>query len=171
VITPEKTDTAIEKHTVLIPAQPETLIKAAYWPWISLALAVGWLITLMALLRKGGRKPKTKPMQAIPLAPLEKTVRQSCAQSDAHLSKNALLEWAKARWPETTIASLVDIAELTNTELGEQLQALNTALYSPDHEQWNGAKLAKAFDGFLRLKIKHDNISDNALEPLYKKVS
>jgi hypothetical protein len=174
VITPEQIDRAAEDRIKMIPTASDLLINAAYWPWLSLALAIGWLMTLIALLRKGKgkRAPKAQPKPTPALAPLEKSVYKYCSKNKAPQTKNALLEWAKARWPETTVASLMDITELTSAELGEQLQVLNTALYSPDHKQWNGTKLVKAFKTFRSEKIKkQDNSSNNALKPLYKAAS
>ena len=150
----------------------DSLVNAGYlpmlWPWISLALAIGWLITLIAFLRKGERTPKIKHTPTPSLQPLEKAVQKHSSNNDAHNTMDALLEWAKVRWPEKTIASLVDIAELSHPELGEQLQALNTSLYSPDHQPWHGKKLAKAFDNFRRQKPERDNTLESALKPLYK---
>ncbi len=169
VITPEQTDSAAEGLIKEIPAASELFINAIYWPWLSLALAIGWLITLIALLRKDKRRPKAPPKPTPALAPLEKAVYKYCSKNNAARTKDALLEWAKARWPETTITSLMDITERSNPELGEQLQVLNTILYGSDHEQWNGEKLGKAFKTFRKEKNrKQHNRSDNALQPLYK---
>jgi len=169
VITPEQTDSPTESLIKTTPTPSGLFINATYWPWISLALAIAWLITLIALLRKGKRTPKTPPKPALALAPLEKSVFKTCSKNKAPQTKDALLEWAKARWPETAMTSLLDITELSNPELGEQLQVLNQALYSSNHEQWNGEKLGKAFKTFRNEKTrKQRNRSDNALQPLYK---
>lgn len=172
VVTPEQKDSTAEDHTKLIQKSPELIINAVYWPWISLALAIGWLITLVALLRKRKSMPKTRPKQTPALAPLEKAVYKYCSSNKALQAKNALIEWAKARWPEAGAASLMDITERTSIELGEQLLVLNETLYSPGHEQWDGKKLARAFKNFRKEKVeKHGNDSDNALKPLYKTAS
>lgn len=167
-INPPPVITPAEERTKTISAIPESLVNAAYWPWVSLALAAGWLITLVVFSRKSERSQKIKHKQAPALQPLAKSVHKRCSNNDIHQARNALIEWAKARWPDKTITSLVDIAELSSPKLGEQLQALNTALYSPDHKQWNGSELSNAFGTFRHQKVKHNTFSDSALKPLYK---
>jgi hypothetical protein len=172
VATGEQTTSPVVDESVTIQDSPRLDGNAAYWRLTSLALAIGWLMTLIAFLRKGQRTPKIQAKRTPPLAPLEKAVYKYCSSNNASQAKNALLEWAKVRWPETNVVSLVDIAELTSPELSEQLQALNASLYSSGHEQWHGEKLARAFKTFRKDNTGNPRIEpDDALKPLYKVAS
>jgi hypothetical protein len=168
VITNAQHEPVITKTTDNVPGLLNQYINASHWPWISLAFALAWLVTLVAYLRKGERAEKVKVKPSPALQPLESAVKKYCANNNTHQAKDALLAWAKTRWPEMTNASLVDIAEHTSPELAEQLQTLNNALYGAADNSWEGAKLAAAFTAFKHNKNKPERASDSALKPLYK---
>jgi len=132
-------------------------------------LAAGWFLTLIALLRKRRPvAPKTQKPQTPDFRSLEKAVQKHCAANDTRKTRDALLSWAQARWPEENPTSLVDLSRLSSTELAEPLHTLNAALYSAEPASWNGSTLQKAFEAFNKQKMKPDNIAENLLEPLYK---
>lgn len=174
----KKTDTVNKIATPSKPqkdssTKPETMpqpASAGYWPWLSLALGVGWLVTLIALFHKKtkattGRKEKTSQP---PLRALEKSVYKHARKNDRNQTKNALLKWANARWPERTISNLVDICNVVSDELASEIENLNTALYSPAAAQWSGESLINAFKVFHEQKTKPAASEDDPLEPLYK---
>ena len=147
----------------------EVIVSPGYWPWISLALAIGWITTTILLFRNG--RTRSKPGHAsiqVPILPLERAAEKACSRGDAHKAKDALLEWAKLRWPQRTIASLADIADASPPDLREQVHALNSALYSPHAPDWDPAALRSAFQAFNSQKQKKAKTADSILEPLYK---
>ena len=161
--TEPKKDTAIS----LAPAAQTE--QAGYWLWLSLLLATGWLITLVALFRK---KPKinTAKVKAdlSSLRSLEKAVQLHATNNDANQTKDALLKWAKANWPDQAIYNLVDINKYAADELAAEINALNAALYGSDVAQWQGETLSRAFKNALQQKSKKSQNESRPLEPLYK---
>ena len=147
----------------------EPLISAGYWPWISLALAVGWIMTSILYFRSSRTQSSPpKQMHAPSLQPLERAVEKACARGDAAGTKDALLAWAKIRWPSASIASLADIADATPAELAGQISALNSTLYSAHDGGWDARALQSAFKAFTATGEKSAEHPDVILEPLYK---
>jgi hypothetical protein len=95
-------------------------------------------------------------------------VEKACAKGNARDTKDALLAWAAVRWPDHSITSLVDIADAGSAELSTQIHALNSALYSAHHDQWDPAALRRAFQGFIASRHKTEKAPKSVLEPLYK---
>lgn len=160
-------DAATRKQNVLASATTSLVerIPATVWRWLSLALGIGWLLTLIALLRKRG----TSTAATVSLASREKAVRTSCARHHASDTRQALLDWANAKWPQANIANLIDIAQRTQPALATAIRELNVALYSNTHTSWQGKTLG---DAFMRYR---DEVTPAAkpqatssLEPLFK---
>ena len=108
------TSATAETSKPLLADEQHTVIDGGIWRWISLALALGWIATTLLLLRNrrrrtGAEQTTARPRPA-PLHPLKKAVVAACASKDAHQTKNALLNWARARWPDEAMTSLSDIA-------------------------------------------------------------
>lgn len=142
---------------------------AAYWPWLSLLLGMGWLLTLAALLRKKSvmTVAKIQPDQT-PLRALEKTVHLHSRSHQAGQTKDALLIWARARWPEQAINNIADIRSRVSAELATEIDTLNAALYGVNSAHWQGDALSHAFKTFLQNKFSSAQQHSSTLEPLYK---
>ncbi|MGB5603237.1 MAG: BatD family protein [Gammaproteobacteria bacterium] len=158
------------EHAATTPGtEDRAVIKPAYWPWISLALAIGWTTTTILQLRsRRSRSAAAKSVPPPPILPLQRAVEKACNSGDAVRTKDALLEWAAARWPDCTITSLADIADLSPVDLRHQIMTLNTTLYSPQAGAWEPKALRSAFHAFLSQKQKTQKTPDSILEPLYK---
>ncbi len=161
------------KQQAASPARTETAgdtgINPGYWPWISLALAVGWITTTLLLFNsRRSRTAASKPEKLPPIMPLQNAVDKACSSGDAIKTKEALLKWAAVRWPEQSITSLADIANVSPAELAKQINELNSALYSPHAGNWQPKALRSAFRAFISSKRKTTKIRDSLLEPLYK---
>ena len=147
----------------------QTLIKPGYWPWVSLALAIGWITTTILLFRsRRTHTAPSKPAPLPPILPLQRAVEKACNKGDAAETKDALLAWAAVRWPTHTLTSLADIASIGSAELGSELNALNRALYSPQGSTWEPKALRSAFHAFIAKKEKSPKAADSLLQPLYK---
>jgi hypothetical protein len=158
-----------ENATQTTTASDEAIIEPGYWPWISLALAVGWITTtLLFFSNNRSHKATKKPATTPPILPLQNAVDKACSKGDAIKTKDALLEWAAARWPEQSLTSLADIANASPAELSTQITALNSALYSPHAGNWEPKALRSAFHAFISQKHKTAKTPDSILEPLYK---
>jgi hypothetical protein len=157
-------------------SKPQTVeqpavVEGGFWRWISLALAIGWIATTLLLLGNRRRNPATEHSTArprpAPLQPLKKAVAAACAGKDAHQTKNALLDWARARWPDEAITSLSDIAACSGEPLAAEIHKLSDALYSREAE-WNPDALRAAFDGAGKNTKPRRHSETPVLEPLYK---
>lgn len=156
------------KPTFVTESQNPSSERPSYWAWISLALAIGWSITLFIMLfgkpESGAIIASTEPSLRV----LEKAVLTQCQTNNAQQTKNALLKWAQARWPEQSIISLADITHRVPGETGQQIEALNSVLYGPVDTHWDGQELAKAFKNLNISTPDQKPAPSSALEPLYK---
>lgn len=171
-VTPEKTATQVKTKTDesinIAPANQAE--HASYWPWLSLLLGLGWLSTLILFFRKKSDNTtivKTRPEQSS-LRVLEKAVQRHGHNNDAKQTKDALLKWGKANWPDHAINSLVDISKNVTGELTTEIEKLNTALYSSDADKWQGDTLVNAFKAPHQQKSSQNHVENKPLEPLYK---
>lgn len=116
-----------------------------YWPWISIGLALAWLLTLGLWLRERrvtpGRRPgessaSSKQPPSLHLA--RALVKRACATSDARAARKALLSWAGACWPTAPSRRLQGLAERLGGTGAEALLALDRSLYAADGKPWDG---------------------------------
>ena len=170
-VAPEKTTAQTDtKKDATISASPTSkIIEPGYWPWLSLILGMGWLMTLVALFRK---KTKNTSVKATPerasFRILEKAVQTHAKNNNASQTKDALLKWARAHWPDRTTNNLADISKKVTSELATEITSLNTALYGSNTTQWEGKTLVSAFKTLDKQKAAHDHTENRPLEPLYK---
>jgi hypothetical protein len=140
--------------------------KTNIWLWVSLLLAVGWLITVIVFLTK---RKVTEPVieindSDIKLKDCIKNLKNACRANDAAATKNALLEWGRQKF---NVANLGAIAEYSDARLRDEILDLNQTLYGKGVGQWQGKKLFQAFtENKAREKIAVTE--DNSLEPLYR---
>jgi hypothetical protein len=141
------------------------------WPWISAALAIGWLVTLMFWWAKARgvryRTPETRPLSKPVAADTARTqFHAACRSGDAITARRMLLAWAAAHWPGDPPRGLEALAQrLGEPAAQEALAGLNRALYKEDGT-WNGASLSKC----LQQLPKQDSGKTTArdvLAPLY----
>jgi hypothetical protein len=120
------------------------------WQWVSLALVILWLGTLLAWWLSRRREPNT------PLPLRERSTKSgegesqarerflsACRLNDATAARRALLEWTRAKWPDSPPTGLQALArriEDSNTEV--LLIELDRACFAGG--EWNGAALANA---------------------------
>lgn len=150
-----------------------------YWPWVSLALAISWLLTLLLLLRT--RISRTGANKQASVKKLFAQALSACNNNDANHSKDALLNWAQAKWPEHRIHSLMNLVTHVDTSTANAIRELNATLYRKHDADWDGSNLANSLKQ-LNTHLKSDtpigiytdkysentNKSTDLIEPLYK---
>jgi hypothetical protein len=129
------------------------------WLWISGALAVLWLGTLLLWWRARRTGLQGAPVVAAgsdgiaaPAAPPPRSasaalaaLQRACAANDPRQARQHALEWAGATWPQSPPRGLNGLIErLKDARYTEPLQQLDRACYTLD-ARWNGAALAQAF--------------------------
>jgi len=165
-IRPDAPAVTTADETLAAPTdQPET---PDLWAWLSLGLALGWVVTGCVWLwnhRRSGQVP------ARPAPPsqkrLVKEIRMACAANDAESAKNALLDWAGRQWPGSHARSLGDLAARIDGDLQVQIHGLSQVLYSDAASRWDGERLWQAFEARQLRKTGRTGKPDPELEPLY----
>jgi hypothetical protein len=162
-IVPEQTPADIEN------TQPEI------WKWTSLALAMVWLITLVAWLKKTRLFPAgSKSLSTVQVKPdvrtSEKIVLEACDKNDPVKLKNALLEWGRAVWFDGPPLGLSEIAQRSGMDMHEQIHHLNNVLYSNQSGDWDGGGFKNVFIDAVKTlnQKKAKQEPPGKLEPLYK---
>jgi len=168
-ITPSTT-TATQQNNSIPAAQQSpqsTSQETSIWLWVSALLALGWLTTLIILLRK--RAPKNQVIEEDPteinLKEAIKHLKVACKQNDPVAAKNALLTWGKLKFNSHNLGSL---AEFCDARLRDEILSLNQTLYGKAFSQWQGKKLFQTFTEYKALEKITSPTEDKSLEPLYR---
>lgn len=138
------------------------------WMWVSLFLALGWLLTLVYFLVKR-TKPQTLGQNTVPaneigLKESVNKLKSACSSGDAQAAKDALLAWGKLKF---NAANLGAVANVCDARLRDEILHLNKALYGGKDSQWTGKKLFQAFtENNAREKIVSKE--EVGLEPLHR---
>lgn len=149
------------------PAAPIVhTVENKFWMWLSIALAIGWILTLLFIFTR--RKPKqlvkVDNSKELSIKQTIKTLKQACAENNAVEAKNALLAWGKLIYGSETLAAVAPHCE---ARLRDEILHLNEYLYANNAEPWQGKKLFQTFtENKARKKVAKQ--ADDALEPLYK---
>jgi len=155
---------------------PDTVSSAASpTPWflVSVALAVGWLLTVLIWIRTWSRRRATKePPAGNPKPRNEKqlvaAIKTACDRNDAQAAKEALLNWAGFMWPGSSIHSLGELTARLDADLQKPVHELGQHLYRQTGSGWRGQPLWQAFEKHRRKPPpKHDKPEPD-LEPLYR---
>ncbi len=163
-----KAESAPKPRAELLPNRTEG--GAEIWRWISLFLALGWGVTLMYLFASNRH---TKQASIDSPAPDDnhnfvRQLKQACSENNPDRAKDALLGWAKNRWPDTPPGSLSALALRCDGALSEEVQRLSRLLYSPVDKSWSGAACWDVFKNSQAKKSQRPVTNKTGLEPLYK---
>ncbi|MGU9956648.1 MAG: BatD family protein [Arenicellales bacterium WSBS_2016_MAG_OTU3] len=142
---------AVDNSVKELPAT-SILQNRLLWPAIALAALFSWLLTLlMWWLDK--RKTKTRVVaqtESPQLGELVRSIKTACKNNDAVGVRQALVQWARVRWPGARTVDLDQIAtRLGNADLTQELSELDKNLYAPSdtaQTTWHGTALWKCFD-------------------------
>ncbi len=140
------------------------------WPWITLLLGMGWLATAavwwwQARHRKVHNAPGANENES--LRRLEQALKTSCRADDAVQTKNAVLAWARCRWPDHPPMSLTAVARRCPGPLGDALVALDRALYAQTASIWRGETLWQQLSSHKPAGLERKADGKSVLEPLY----
>nr|WP_262964810.1 BatD family protein [Methylobacter psychrophilus] len=163
-IEPAATSATLEK--VVTGPVINSLQETNIWLWVSVFLAAGWLITVVIFLSKRtGKKPVIENDDAdISLKACVKNLKKACANNDALVAKDALLEWGRQKFNATNLGA---IAGFCDARLRDEILHLNHALYGKEVGQWQGKKLFQTFTENKALERITTPV-DKSLEPLYR---
>lgn len=164
------TENKLEQSSIISPTENN---NGNLWQWLSLFFAIAWLVTLFLFFRKP--KPATTTIHS-PAKEKQKSAKSLAAVVTKHAQKNnaqqtkdALIQWAKIFFEDTSLNNLTQISARCQTMFSDEITQLNQTLYSPEHTSWNGKKLLSAFkEQQLHTKQQVKN-ETTTLKPLYQK--
>ncbi|WP_245232252.1 BatD family protein [Thiorhodococcus minor] len=170
-----------EPEAAGVPADRQT--SAGWWPWLALALGVGWLLTLGWWLweRRGrravaGERPRVEPRLAErdsgALRATLQSLKQACLANEPRAARGALIDWARQRWPEDPPAGLEGIAaRLGHEAIADCLREIDRVIYAPPGTGWDGAAAWAELEPMLKAAGRPGRTpEDQAIPDLYPQV-
>jgi hypothetical protein len=164
VVASDATKPQTDNSTLIIQTPSEQTVS--HWVWVSLFLALGWLITLFYFLTK---RPVVRPVienneAEVNLKASINQLKKACADNNAIAAKNALLAWGALKFSANSLGAIADCCD---ARLRDEILQLNQVLYAKDAPAWSGKKLFQAFaENKARAKIV--NPANEGLEPLFR---
>ena len=148
--------------------QNQAKSKKNIWVWISGALALGWLATLIIVFirwrRPAERSDSPESLKEPDVGECRQQLKKACADNHPSAAKDALLAWGRLKYNAN---SLGEIAVFCEARLRDEILILNRALYSNKAETWEGKRLLQAFaENKAAERWKSEN--DDTLEPLFR---
>jgi hypothetical protein len=140
------------------------------WRWVSLALALAWVATLLGWYgsRRGAAVLPQGPSRGTPrpgAARARGAFQDACRANDPRAARRSLLAWVEAEWPGPAPAGLNGMAKQSgDSELARLLRELDRACYAGG--AWQGETLARALAA-LPLPPRGAGGRASRLAPLY----
>ena len=171
-----------ELHPLLVQTDH---VWQSLWFWLTVLLALLWLLTLALLFRGRGHANRQSADRGASrnrphrerLSKHRKSLQAACQAHDGKAARQALLDWTAALYPEKTIAGLNAVAQQCDGALHLAIKDLERALYSKLGD-WQGQLLWQAFTqqetALIRAaQRRHNNKASGAkrqaqLAPLHK---
>jgi len=133
------------------------------WFWVSIALFIVWLLTLLSWLISSAKYKHTvkkhtpdAEQRSYNHSQAEKHLHDfhlACYNNDAYNSSQSLVQWAEFYFNKSIISDLAGVIELThNKELTQAIMELESCQYSQEKEQWQGKHLSTALKNYLQQK-------------------
>ena len=162
----------IEPAPAISASQPAEIDQqrdaAGFWPWLSAVLMLGWLATALLWWRQR-LKPEPRSIPRKPEKPNEafRDFKRACRNNDAGGGKIALLRLAKNRWQERPPTSLAAIANRVDPSFADAIDELNRALYGQDTIDWDGGRLLRETQRWLKSDPVSTATQTSPIQPLH----
>jgi hypothetical protein len=154
--TPDLRDNAPSIDALMAPGLLGAKVPAV-WSWVTVALVVGLIVAGAVAATRRSRKNRTSSGAEGSIEPAGRTgawataLRKACSADDPVAARDALMGWAKAKWPEHGPLTPGAVAtKLEDLPLAAAVAELDRALYAPGRDpgfssSWSGAGLWRAF--------------------------
>ncbi|HFE37278.1 MAG TPA: protein BatD [Gammaproteobacteria bacterium] len=171
-----KEDLSTKEALLIGKEMVKTVVEAGYWPQIAVAAIVAWLITGLGWLqywRKNrvkfnAARAKAKDNVAVSFKAANKQFREACEKNDARRANLALLQIAKALWPDSASPSLSFLSKkFGNKNFDQAVDELNAVLYASKDEPWDGKKFLAITHPCLKRAREKPKKTSSALPGLY----
>ena len=120
----------------------------SFWVWVSLFLAIGWMVSIAVWWISRGRFTRSGPAATVAtstsLRKAKRRLNRACTDHNAREAMEALLEWARCFEPDRRFVRLSQIAQYFGEPLGQHIDRLNENLYSQSKIEWDGKDLWQA---------------------------
>ena len=155
-------------------SQPLEIVQqrraAGFWPWLSVMLVLGWLVTAFLWWRQR-HKPETE-LRSSPRKPdkpneVLREFKRACRHNDAGACKIALLKLAKNHWQERPPTSLGAIANCVAPAFADTIDELNRALYGQETVDWDGGRLLREVEHWLKSDPLTTAAQSSPIQPLH----
>ncbi|MDH4025172.1 MAG: BatD family protein [Desulfuromonadales bacterium] len=158
-----------DKPRVEVPTLP-TPEEQRFWPWLSMALGGGWLLTLLFIVKgklvKRNQENKQEQQEDRPdLKTARKRLDQALASGNPALIRSAMLDWGSALFPKQRPGNLEELAALCGEPLKQKLELFSRSLYSRESNDWDSHGLSAAVQEVQQKATKAENYKK--LPPLY----
>lgn len=152
--TADKPLSAVPSQSSLSPAT----VAPGFWPWLSLGLGLGWLLTLI-LLWRFWRHSQPNSEQAVPdLQPTEKSARHAVVKAarnhDPQATRHALLNWSRILWPSVQNDAYEQLCKAADPTLLKELENLDLCLYGRSAVVWDGQALSDCIEAWRAVSSK-----------------
>ena len=169
VVSPPPLSTTAEQPVSTVVPEPTTNKYA----WLSALLGFAWMITAVAWWWQSRTQHKTiqdnkKPASETSAKVYLKALQRACKTDNAREAKNALLDWANAKWPHFPTQNLNALANKAAPDLAAEILELNRHLYRDSNNNWNGAALWQALQNHPIQDATPDKTHSESLLPLHK---
>lgn len=128
-------------------AQPRQSAGApvSLWPWLAALFGAGWLVSTALWLRARRAGPVNKAgEQPVPMSTAAQAgrsltqVQKAFRSNDLRAARQALLDWARGRWPADPPLGLETLAPRLGRAAAPVLQDIDRRLYAGDTGDWDG---------------------------------
>lgn len=154
-------------------ARPGAAADPGLWRWVGIIAGAGWLLTSIAFVALWRRQraapaapPTTARQETLSVRKATSRARACAASNDKQQTRDALLHWGRAVWPDAPPASLGELARLCDEPLASEVAALSRALYAAGGGAWQGQSLAAALSRSRAPRNKSSAADDEVLVTL-----
>ncbi|MDQ6873031.1 MAG: hypothetical protein M3037_13665, partial [Gemmatimonadota bacterium] len=144
----------------------------SHWRWLAGSLALLAIIILSGVIQRSRRRgfKAMHPVTAVAPVPQRRStlraLRQACFANDRHAASRAVLDLARAEWPDNPPLGLGGVAARLEAG-GPEIIALDRSLYGSDGARWEGNRFWNVFRSGLRPKPSETWRDDDGLQALY----
>jgi hypothetical protein len=127
-------------------AAPKAAVSAGFWPWLSLGLMMGWLLTILLVLLSRKRQEVGEVSESKELSNDEKSARRAtinaARNNNPQMTRQTMVQWSRVMWPDLPGFEYEQLCKVADSVLLKELQALDLCLYGGGSLPWNGQVLA-----------------------------